>query len=201
MIGVDISALYKNIGVNTAALVRYRVPNSEIKQPSIVFNVPEITIEKGTVTNYLGLPVIFPVTFKGGTYEIYNNSEVEQIKLNEFRLPDTTICSFKAQKQSVESIISGGNTRIIEVWSDLLWDIEIKGIILPNPEQTTQEILENLILYSRIKEVRIEGDLFTWLGIYQIFLKDIDIQQQQGWGDIVTFSMSCIETEPIELIL
>lgn len=201
MIGIDISALYKGIGVDTSKLIRYNIPTDSQKTAVLTYNIPNVEITKDEVYNYLNMPIIFPIVFKGGSFEIYNNGKLEQISLFDFRLPDTTICTFKASKQATETIINGGNTRIIELWSDLLWDIEIKGMIIPSPDNTTQEIIEQLITFSRIKNVRVIGDLFTWLKIDQLFIKDIDLQQNQGFGDIITFSLSAIETEPLELIL
>ncbi len=201
MIGIDISALYKNIGINTAALVRYKIPEGNQNKGFLVYNVPEIQIEENNVRSVLGLPVMFPILFKGGRYEIYENGEVKEIDLEDFWLPETTVCTFRAQKQATQTVINGGNSRIIEVWSDLLWDIEFRGIILSNEIKTAEEITKKLVDFARIKEVSVVGDIFNWLKIDKIFVENIEIQQQQGWGDILTYSMSAVQTQATELIL
>ncbi len=200
MIDIDISALYKKMGINPAEIIVYKPKREEQRQLPLIFNVPGIEITQDNMTNYLGMPVLFPITFKGGTYEIYNNGELDEIKLDDFILPASTIATFRASKDAVITKINGSNSRVIEIWSDLLWDIRIKGFTLPE-EVPSEETIRNLVLYSRIKDVEVSGDIFEWLDISRLFIKSLDIQQNQGYGDMLTFSLSCINVEPIELTI
>ena len=75
--------------------------------------VDESELREGT--NYLGLPIMFPMTLKGGNYNVYNRQgEIEQISLDDFRLPLTTLVDFDRSKIKQTTPVSGGHSQITD---------------------------------------------------------------------------------------
>lgn len=193
--------IYKQFGINTAGLIRYKVKTGQPEKPQLVFEVPEVEIDKNNVFSHLGTPIMFPIKFVGGRYKYFNNGQIDEIELDDLWLPATTIATFQASKQAVETLINGGNTRIIEVWSDLLFSVRLQGIIFPTDSQTAQEQVERLYQFARVKEVNVVGDLFTILNIDTLFIKSFDVSQRRGYPNVYGFNLNCIQTKPAELIL
>src|SRR5690606_8112592 len=59
-------------------------------------------------TSYLQTPVMFPMTFLGGTYKRYaQNGELEDIKMEDYTLPFSTLLTFRRAKNITRTNVLG----------------------------------------------------------------------------------------------
>lgn len=173
------------------------------------YNPGEQTVNDDITTEncYLGTPVFFPITFCSGKYNHYNKGKIEQVSVDDFRLPLATMASFQRQKKSVETPMGGGNGAVTETFCLENWRIDIQGLCLDEPKHPQgadtfllqqQRLLEFEELVDAIK---IKGDLFTMKKIYSIKIDNIQFMPHKGKPRVMGYQLRCSSIEPIELII
>lgn len=158
-------------------------------------------------TSYLGLPIFFPITLKGGTYKYLSNGVVAKKQLKDFRLPATCVASFNRRKIKAKTRTSGGEGSVKELYGFDDWQITIKGICLDDPghpqgAKTFLEQHQRLLEFESLTDsILVEGSLFRAKGIYRMDIDEIDFPSTIGKGRYMAFSITGESDEPLELIL
>ncbi|MCT4580843.1 MAG: DUF6046 domain-containing protein [Flavobacteriales bacterium] len=200
----DISQAFNAAFGAAGKLAVYDTGTTEQPVENILFpNAEVITIDESNVKSYLGTPIIFPITFLGGTYNYYSDGQIKQKELQDLQLPATTMVDFRRSKIKRKTRVNGGNGSIKETYGLDDWKIRIRGLILPEasgdfPEETLLRLQE---FENLADSIRVSGKLFRLLSIYKIDIDEITLPQVKGYPNNRPFMLSCESTEPVELIL
>ncbi len=203
MISIDLSDIYrKAFGIELFDNVIY--PQISQKKDKANINYSDIekvyTAQSGQ-KSWLGIPVMMPVKFKGGTFNTLNKGKIETVSLADYRLPDTTLVDFSRSKNIVTTPINGGSGTVKELYSFEDWSIKIYGIITQT-DVDIYEQLTDLLQWENITDaIRVNSAIFELLGITDIIIKGIDLPQLKGQDKVRPFQLECESIEPLELVL
>lgn len=188
-IGFDISSFYKNL-----------LDLDPRKSPSYP-DIPTIYSE-AQGKPILGNPIIFPITFAGGSYRRLKNGKDEIVSLEDYDLPPTSICQIGRSKNMGVTPVGGGKATVKEVFSFEDYEIKITGLFLKNGNMDIDKEISLLLEFENLTDsIKVYGHYFELLGINNIVIRKIDIQQVAGRPGSVPFVLDCISDDPIELIL
>ncbi|CAA0228625.1 DUF6046 domain-containing protein [Tenacibaculum maritimum] len=157
--------------------------------------------------SYLGTPVLFPIKFKHGNYNIYNRvSDIEQKAYSDFMLPFSTLVTLRRAKIFKETKTVGSKGTVKETYGFSDWSIEMRGVCLNNPNHATAKTAFDqhriLVEWEKIVDaISIEGALFSAKGIRNIVIKEISFGQLEGQPNKIPFTIRAVSDEPLELIL
>lgn len=207
----DISLLYNAAFGLVGRFITYPLANAGVESSGadIVFpGVEMVTREEAIQLSYLGTPILYPVTFKGGFYKKYNNKgEIIDKSMADFRLPLATLVDFQRTKIKQKTRVAGSNSSVTEMYGHDNWQIRIRGLCLDDPKhpQLAQSFLDQharLLEFEELADsIDVEGDLFKEKSIYKLIINDINFPQLQGKPKVLPFEMTCESDEPLELIL
>lgn len=184
------------------APIVYQVNEDERETPNFDYgNIPTKPLEEAKELSWLGTPIIFPIVFKGGVYKVYGvNGKIEELHLEDFKLPPTTIVDFRRQKLMTKTPILGLNGTVKEVYGHEDWNIRFRGLCLNTPTQTAHEELAKLLNFEPlISGVEVIGQLFKDKGIYNVSIEEIDIRTLEGRPDVIPFEITACSDVPILL--
>lgn len=161
-------------------------------------------------TSYLQTPVMFPMTFAGGTYKKYNiNGELEEVQLEDFTLPFSTLLIFRRAKNITRTNVLGSTGTVKEIYGFDDWIIDVKGLCLNEnsrgnnhrvkAQETLKKILEWEVLADSI-ELKANA-LFNQIGIGAVTISDWSHQVLQGQDGAVAFQFTMYSDEFKELQL
>jgi len=207
----DISLLYNAAFGLAGRFITYPLAKTLTEQSGadIIFpGVEVVSREEAIQLSYLGTPIIYPVTFKGGFYKVYNHQgEIIEKSLADFRLPLATLVDFQRVKIKQKTRVVGSKSSVKEVYGHENWQIRIRGLCLDDPKHP-QLATTYLDQHARLLEfeeladsIEVEGDLFKEKSIYRLDINDINFPQLQGKPRVLPFEMTCESDEPLELIL
>ncbi|PCI11866.1 MAG: hypothetical protein COB73_00745 [Flavobacteriaceae bacterium] len=211
----DIAFGIKSVGVfkidqpqsNDGALPHF----SGIKE-STNFNItPDILtttdIKEANRMSYLGTPIVFPMSFKGKSYQVYSKiGEIELRKLADFELPAATLVNFSRAKliSKTKALASNGTVKELYGFDD--WRIDIRGLCLIDPSHATAKTA--LEMEAKLREfeavvdnISVTGALFAAKGIDSIVIEKLSITQLKGKPGVIPFYMQCTSDQPIELFI
>lgn len=153
--------------------------------------------------SWMGTPIIFPATFKGGAYNKYMlNGEMERVRLNNMQLPAATMFSFRRSKNIERTNLLGSNGTVKEIYGFDDWIIDVKGICLDEPNQTAHEQYEALLEWESLADaIEITGHLFEQKEISAVSMSDWNDNVVQGKPGVIPFSFQLFSDEPIELVI
>lgn len=183
--------------------------NAQASNPEVSFQGIEI-IERNDIESemsWLGTPILFPITFKGGVYKRLNNGRVEDVRLSDFRLPGCTVASFQRRKIKSKTHVGGGKGSVKELYGFDDWKIKIQGFLWDEPghpqgADTVVKQQERLLEFEELADsIEVSGSLFSQKNIYRIDIDQIDFPIQIGKPRFVPFTLTCESDEPLELIL
>lgn len=176
--------------------------------PNLSFpGVPTVT-EEEHATSYIGTPIFFPVTLKGGTYKRADrDGKIEQVRLNDLRLPLTTVVEMSREKLITKTPIVAAQSSVKEIYTHDDWSIRITGILMDEPKHpqgaeawTDQQ--DRLLEFDSLSDsIEVDGDLFHGRGIYRLVIRNISFTQVPGRPRAHAFQMQCDSDDPLELIL
>lgn len=207
----DISLLYNAAFGLVGRFITYPLARTVMEKEGAEINFPGVEIvsrEEAIQLSYLGTPIMYPVTFKGGFYKVYNNKgEIIEKSLADFRLPLATLVDFQRVKIKQKTRVVGSNSSVKEMYGHDNWQIRIRGLCLDDPKhpQLAQSFLDQharLLEFEELADsIQVEGDLFKEKSIYRLDINDISFPQLQGKPRVLPFEMTCESDEPLELIL
>lgn len=204
--------MYNLTAVQARELIRksFGTPNlyeiNPVEQEATLnaFSVPsnnKIVLRDNTVSNIAGKPVITPVFFPSGNYQEKSSTGIINVPYNSLTLPPSTFVEFIHTKHIVKTKIAGRGGTIKEFISDGDTKVNIRGVFV---NDDAQEIPENDLrafqeLVSIPKELPVEGELFEWLGIYNLVIESWSLPPLEGFPNVQPFTLSCISDQPVEL--
>ncbi|MFD2566076.1 DUF6046 domain-containing protein [Pseudotenacibaculum haliotis] len=158
--------------------------------------------QKAERMSWLGTPILFPVLFKGGTYQEYlPNGQITEVVMSDFYLPAATLVDFRREKNITETPVLGDDGTVKEIFGFGDWKIRIKGLCLDEPGSSAlDQITEILTWENLIGSIQISGELFSKKDIGSIVIKSIEVPQVQGKPGVIPFTINAISDKIIELL-
>lgn len=186
--------------------VSFKISEDNGKQSIIKFDLPVVNnLEEANEQSALGTPILFPITFEGRKYNIYDQAgRIVQKDMKAFRLPISTICEFNLSKIDTLTPLSGGVGSVKELFGFDDWNINIKGLcfIDPSHPQATSPYEQDRILteWKMLADaVDVTGELFLSKGIHQIYIREIKTSQLAGKPDFIPFEITAYSDKVIDL--
>lgn len=182
--------------------------SNKANDPNGLFTGLEIVkeINEAKEISGLGTPIIFPLYFEAGTYKKYNfDGEIVDIKMSDFRLPITSIVSFKRDKIMGVTKLNGGRGTVKEIYGFDDYKVTINGFLiidksqpqgLINPSQQEKELVKWDNLASSIK---VSSELFELYGISNLTIEAINFEPMRGKPNIKAFTINALSDSAIEL--
>lgn len=176
------------------------------KAPAINFDIGQVTKDEAIALSQSGIPVLYPLTFKGKGYKKYDSTgKLVDVQMNDFRLPASTIMELSRDKAETTTVLSGGVGSVIEMYGFENWQISIKGICFnesAHPQATTPaEQKKQLYRWEQLaSSINIESELMREFDIYNLFIKRLKISQIPGKPQFIPFEIDAISDTPIELL-
>jgi hypothetical protein len=157
--------------------------------------------------SWMGTPILFPFSLKGGIYRRYDRSgELEDYPLDDFDMPAATLVDFSRAKQVINTKVLGSNGSVKELYSFDDWRVRIRGLCLTDPSRRmapdAEEQREKLVQWEQVAQaVNVTGALFQQKNIYSLVIEEVFFRQIEGRPGVIPFEMECLGDEPIELTL
>jgi hypothetical protein len=182
---------------------------AESANPNIDFSGLQVVSQDEAIQrSHLGTPIVMPITFKGGIYNIYSRrGSVEKQSVKDFRLPLSCIVDFTRAKIKTSTRVVGASASIKEMYGHEDWKVRIRGFCLAEPghpqrAETPIEQHNRLLEFEKLADsIEVEGALFREKAIYRLDIDQIEWQQLVGKPDIMPFTMQCESDDPLELII
>lgn len=201
---------YLGLLYNIVNPVRY--PGAKTAQeksaPDLAFPGVPTVVEEEHTTSFIGTPIFFPVTLKGGTYKRANrDGEIEQVNMNDLRLPLSTVVEMSREKLITKTPIVAAQSSVKEVYTHDDWSIRITGILMDEPKhpqgaEAWQDQQERLLEFDALSDsIGIDGDLFHARGVFRVVIRNLSFTQVPGRPGAHAFQMQCDSDDPLELIL
>lgn len=201
----DISQLFGvAFGPAFAASIKFDAAAAETTSEAINFpDIQEVSLGEETIMSYLGTPVLFPIKFKAGNYQAYDNGEIVTRDVADWQLPFSTVVEFNRSKISSRTMIGGGKGTVKETYGLDDWQIRIRGIMInPDDNQLPEDDIRRMLEFDELADVvAVEGKMFELLGIYQIALDTLALPAMEGFPWAKAFEWRAYSDEPTELIL
>lgn len=166
-------------------------------------SIPVKTLPEAKKMSWLGTPIIYPMVFKGGEYQIYKpTGELGSSKLNDFEIPPATLVDFRRSKNITKTRLSGNNGTVKEIYGFDDWQIRIRGLCLNTPDISAYDQHLELLKWEKLADsIQVQGELFLDKDIFNLTIEDIDFRQPEGKQNIIPFEITAVSDEPLELVL
>jgi hypothetical protein len=195
-------------GIKIGGIYRPETASGNPNDPNGLFTGLEI-IEDEEDTNMksaLGTQILYPIIFQSGAYKEYNQKgEIVDKKMESFRLPTTSIVSFRRDKIMGVTRINGGNGTVKEIYGFDDWQISINGFLIPDASQpqslnTPLELEKELNKWDNLaSSFPVFGKPFSIHKVRNLTIKGVTFEPMRGKPKIRTFTITAISDEPIEL--
>lgn len=195
-------------GVTMGGIYRPEPATGKANDPSGLFTGLEVKTDanESFEMSAMGTPIMFPIQFSSGNYKKYNQrGELVDVKMNDFRLPITSLVSFSRDKIMAVTRINGGNGTVKEIYGFDDWQITINGFLIPDAAQpqgkkTPLEQEEELVRWDNLAcSIAVFGEVFKAGKIKNLTIKGIRFEPMRGRPNIRTFTITAISDNPIEL--
>ncbi|MDD3458550.1 MAG: DUF6046 domain-containing protein [Weeksellaceae bacterium] len=200
----DIGKIFKAaFGISSPIYITQPIRIGESDAPISYTGVNALEPNKAKQMSWLGTPIIFPVNFKAGTYNIYDlNGKLTRKEMEKFQLPSATLIEFSRAKNVTTTEVLGNNGTVKEIFGFDDWQIRMRGVCLPEPNRTEIEQKESLLKWEQVAAaIEVEGELFEEKEIGRIVITDINFQQAQGKPKVIPFEITAVSDDDLELIL
>lgn len=163
--------------------------------------------EQAEYYSCLGTPVFGTVKFLGGSYSIYDSKGLlDTTQMNDFVFPYATLVDFTRSMNVTESKVLGSEGTVKEIYGIGDWEINIRGLCLPDSsrlqQSTVKEQVDEISRWMNICDsINVESSLFAGKNIHALAIKSTSIRAVQGKPDVVSFDITAVSDNPIELIL
>ena len=162
--------------------------------------------EDTNMVSGLGTQILYPLVFQSGSYKKYNQKgEIENVRMGSFRLPITSIASFRNDKIMGVTRVNGGNGTVKEIYGFDDWQVTINGFLIPDSSQpqgfnSPFEQEKELHRWNNLaSSISVFGKPFSIHKIYNLTIKGMTFEPVRGKPLIRTFTINAISDEPIEL--
>ena len=203
MISVDVSDIYRRaFNLEFFDSETYKIVTEQPAKPEATpAQIQATPKEKDKAYSWLGIPIMMPVMFKGKPkYNVLRGGNVETVRMDDYRLPDTTVVDLRLEKNIITTPINGGGGSVVEMYGFDNWQIKIYGLLI----DTDIDILTHLEqLYQWVEicdAIEVSNEIFRRLNIRRIVIKSIDLPKKEG-SSARPFALTCQSVEPVELIL
>jgi len=196
---------------NTGANFPFKVKKEKNTEGlNFKFNNLEILdpIAEPSRMSYMGTPILFTMTFKGGKYKTFDfNGDVVLDDYSHFELPVVSLASFRRSKIVSKTKALAANGTVKETYGFTDWTIDIRGLCLRDPAQPQKLITANdqKLMLARFEQavdsIRVEGALFKDLNIDNLIIEELTFSQLKGKPGVIPFYLRCSSDEPLELVL
>ena len=211
-ISYNITDLMKEAFGIKGNLVAYKIPD-KTNENGLNFSYQGVEqtdkiVDSSGRMSYLGTPILFPMTFKGGKYNTFDfNGDVVLDDYADFELPVVSLASFRRAKIISKTKALASNGTVKETYGFTDWTIDIRGLCLVDPAQPQKLVTANdqklmLARYEQIIDsIKVQGAAFQDLNIDALVIEELTINQLKGKPGVIPFYMRCSSDEPLELIL
>jgi hypothetical protein len=142
-----------------------------------------------------------------GIYKTWDNlGKLVDAKFPKFLMPLATMVDFDRPKIVNKTPIQGGNGTVKEIYSLGDWDIDIKGIILPDKHNpyTQQSVPQQMELIQQFHEIagsiKVEGQIFAQRNIGRIVTESLRFASVQGHPNMMQYSIKAVSDEDFILM-
>jgi hypothetical protein len=196
-----VSKLFQEaFGINTPIFIPWQfTPNLP---PSILYDAAAAEPQEYDAVSVLNTPVLFPVSFEGGTYQIYTLSgDLEDLKIEDFTLPYSTLLQFRRAKNITRTNVLGSSGTVKEIFGFDDWVIDVKGLCLNERGIKAGDTLSKLLEWEKIaSSVRIKGNqLFNQISVGAVAINDWSHQVLQGQDGAIAFQFTMYSDVFMEL--
>lgn len=192
-------------------LAVYKLPEEKESGLDISYKgvevIDQITDESGRMS-YLGTPILFPMTFKGGKYNTFDfDGNITRDDYATFELPVVSLASFRRAKIISKTKALAANGTVKETYGFTDWSVDIRGLCLKDPAQPQKLVTANdqklmLARYEQVVDsIRVSGALFNDLQITNLVIEELNFNQLKGKPSVIPFFLRCSSDEPLELVL
>lgn len=200
----DIGQIFQAaFGINTPVYMTYPIRIGKAPELSAYSGITLIPEEEGEAKSVLGTPIIFPISLKGGTYQVYDGKgKLREKTYKDYTMPGTTLVDFSRAKNITRTNVLGSNGTVKEIFGFDDWKIRMRGVCLPDKDLTVKEQKEHLLAWEEVAgSIEVSGALFTEKNISALVIESIDLKQLQGKPMVIPFEISASSDQAIELIL
>lgn len=168
---------------------------------TVIEDDPDIDIGRKT---YLGTDLVYPVLLSGGTYNRYGvTGEVEEVSLEDFELPATTISTFRRAKNISETRMLAGSGTRKEMYGFDDWQIDLQILCLrdpahPHAKTAFEQHLRILEFENLADSIKVVSSLYNAKGIDAIVIKEITVGQIAGKPGVIPVMIRAASDEPKE---
>ncbi len=189
----------------------FKLTEDEAQKAVIAYSqIPEIVVNETNVYSYLNTPIIQPIVFKAGQYNIIEEGVIKQRNFaNDYMLPATCICEFSRSKVMAKSLVNGSYGRVKEQYGFDDWQINITGLILTegnnngrNADIFPTQHIESLLRWDEVVEsIEVESPMFQLLKIKRLSCEKITTNDIRGYGNVKSLQITATSDEALELII
>lgn len=186
--------VYLTIPIGKEKAVDLSGYNAELIEPAIYEDVERLSI--------YGTPIIFPVLFKGGVYNIYNSKgQVVKKEFQDLLLPGTTMVDFGRAKNIITTNMLGSNGTVKEIYGFDDWNIRIRTLCIKGDLQA-REYVDRLHEFNEIiGAIEIESSIFSKKSIYSIVIDELNEKSLEGQPNVIPIEINCLSDEAIEFVI
>lgn len=177
-------------------IVRDTFPNIEVKEQPAAERY-----------SWMGTPIVFPFTLKGGTYKVFNgDGDLVDYQIADFEMPAATLVDFTRPKIITRTKIPGNKGTVKELYGFDDWTFRIRGLCLDdqsrNTAKTAAEQKRELLKWNEIcNAVNVTGELFFEKNIHALSINNINFTQLERKPNVFPFEFECYSDDRLELIL
>lgn len=190
-----VAPVYMTVPIGTTNEVKIEGFNPSVKEEDI--NEDEI------LKSVYNTPIIYPVSFEGGDYPIYD--WYGKIKLKNYKqiwLPATTMVDFSRAKNIIKTNVIGINGTVKEYFGFDDWQIRIRMLCLNDNKYKAREYADILQDWFEIAGgINVRGSIFSKKEIYNIVIENFDVKTLAGSPSVIPIELSCSSNEPVEIFL
>lgn len=189
------------------AKIKYNAPKAQQSEEASYNDIKVVDAKEAERLSWMGTPIVFPFTFKGGTYQVYNaEGDLVNVQMADFEMPAATLVNFTQEKVIVRSKLPGNIGTVKELYGFDDWSIQIRGICLNDQSRATAktaiEQQNELVKWFKIcNGIPVVGDQFFKKDISALSLGTINFTALERKPDVIPFEFSCFSDQRIELIL
>lgn len=161
-------------------------------------NIPTADPVQVHKMSWMGTPIMFPVKFEGGVYNIFDKGIIIDKTMGDLWLPPTTLVDFRRARRITKTHVSGNNGTVKELTTFEDWQIRFRIVCLDSQQSTAYEQLNELIeWFNLVDAINVQGDLFFQKDIFSIVLTEIDIKQVQGNSTAIPVEITALSDSHI----
>jgi hypothetical protein len=188
--------------------IEFKPGEDKITQAAVNYSNIELPpLESAERLSWMGTPIVFPFTFKGGTYKVFNSTnDIVDYRIGDFELPAATMVDFTREKNNPVTQMPGNVGTVKEFYSFADWVVRIRGLCLDDPSRktapTAKEQKQELLKWNDIcSAVSVVGELFFEKNINALSLGPVRFGTLEGKPNVFPFEIDCLSDKRFELVL